>query len=185
MFDGTLYQIQDVYSQIRNRRQGEETWAICAAAKLYSRARQRCLWARFWSALFGQDRSLMDLDDVRAASVLRASYDQGVRSVPIKRIRGSESRCGEFDVGFRPLRFHSKERWLRIATARLMRVPLPPVDLVLVKDRYFVVDGHHRISVARALGQTEIDAEVTVCEFAGLLPWERPAAAQQMIQQPV
>jgi hypothetical protein len=67
-----------------------------------------------------------------------------------------------------------------------MRVPLPPITLTLVGDRYFVVDGHHRVSVARALGQAGIDAGVTVCEFAGPLPWEQaktaraPASARQV-----
>ena len=55
-------------------------------------------------------------------------------------------------------------------------VPLPPVSLVQVGGCYFVEDGHHRISVARALGETVIDAEVTVWDVSGPLPWEkRPA----------
>jgi hypothetical protein len=51
---------------------------------------------------------------------------------------------------------------------------LPPVVLVQVGDVYFVRDGHHRISVARALGQLDIEAEVTVWEVAGPLPWDAP-----------
>jgi uncharacterized protein (DUF1015 family) len=57
------------------------------------------------------------------------------------------------------------------------------VALVRAGDRYFVLDGHHRISVARAMGQTEIDAEVTVCEFAGPLPWEQVATSCMMAPQ--
>jgi hypothetical protein len=38
---------------------------------------------------------------------------------------------------------------------------MPPVDLVRIGQIYFVRDGHHRISVARALGRTDIDAYVT------------------------
>ena len=101
-----------------------------------------------------------------------------MRSIAVNQILGSEGRCHDFDVGFRPLRSHNKERWVRIAAARLMRTPLPPVTLMQVGDRYFVLDGHHRISVARALGQTEVDAEVTVCVFAGPLPWEKAATAR-------
>ena len=136
------------------------------------------MWAKLWLALTGQPRTLLDLDAVRAASTLRACHHGGMRSVAINQILGSEGRCHDFDAGFRPLRSHSKERWVRIAAARLMRTPLPPVTLTLVGDRYFVLDGHHRISVARALGQTEVDAEVTVCEFAGPLPWEQAATAR-------
>ena len=177
MLQGSSYQIQAAYAQIQNHRQGEEFWAMCKALRLYRCARHRSRWAKVWSALTGQPRTLLDLDAVRAVCALQACYHDGVQSVAINRIRGSEGRCHDFDVGFRPLRSHNKERWVRIAAARLMRTPLPPVTLTLVGDRYFVVDGHHRISVARALGQTEIDAEVTVCAFAGPLPWEQAAPA--------
>jgi hypothetical protein len=45
-------------------------------------------------------------------------------------------------------------------------IALPPVTLVHVAGAYFVIDGHHRISVARALGQREIEAEVIVWTVA-------------------
>jgi hypothetical protein len=64
---------------------------------------------------------------------------------------------------------------LGIATARQRGKPLPPVELIQVGDVYFVRDGHHRISVARALGQRDIGAEVMVWQVAGPLPWEQPA----------
>lgn len=178
MLQGDSYQIQAAYAQIQNHQQGEEFWATCTALRLYRYARHRSRWAKVWSALTGQPRTLLDLDAVRAASTLGSCYYGGMRSVPIGLIRGSEGRCQDFDAGFRPLRSHCRERWVRIAAARLMRTPLPPVTLTLVGDRYFVLDGHHRISVARALGQTEIDAEVTVCEFAEPLPWEQAATAR-------
>ena len=42
-------------------------------------------------------------------------------------------------------------------------INLPPVVLYKVGDVYFVVDGHHRVSVAREQGQTFIDAEIREC----------------------
>jgi hypothetical protein len=51
------------------------------------------------------------------------------------------------------------------------------VVLVRVGDIYFVRDGHHRISVARAMGQQDIDAKVTIWQVPGPLPWETPAQA--------
>ncbi len=183
MFDGTLYQIQEAYTQVQNRRHREEFWATCTALKLYRSARQRGAWAKVWSALTGRPCVLLDLDEVRAVCVLRASYDEGMRSVPINRIQGSEGRCADFDGEFRPLRPHNKERWVRIAMARLMRIHLPPVTLTLVGDRYFVLDGHHRISVARALGEIQIDAGVTVCEFVGPLPWEQAVPVRGLVSQ--
>jgi hypothetical protein len=64
---------------------------------------------------------------------------------------------------------------------------LPPVVLVQVGDVYFVRDGHHRISVARALGQLDIEAEVTVWHLSGPLPWDaaerpsRPGLADRLV----
>jgi hypothetical protein len=49
------------------------------------------------------------------------------------------------------------------------------VELVQVGDVYFVRDGHHRISVALALGQRDVEAEVTLWQVTGPLPWEQPA----------
>ena len=49
----------------------------------------------------------------------------------------------------------------------------PPVELIQVGDLYFVRDGHHRISVARAMGQEAIEAKVTAWHVVGSLPWEQ------------
>jgi hypothetical protein len=49
---------------------------------------------------------------------------------------------------------------------------------VQIGNLYFVRDGHHRISVARALGQRSIEAKVTVWQVTGPLPWQAGAAAQ-------
>lgn len=67
-----------------------------------------------------------------------------------------------FDDAFHPIRTHTELRWRRVARAGLAGVTLPPVELIRIGEAYFVRDGHHRISVARALGQKEIDAVVTV-----------------------
>ena len=58
-----------------------------------------------------------------------------------------------------------------------MSKALPPVSLAQVGDIYFVKDGHHRISVARALGQKAIEAKVVVWQVEGSLPWEAATRA--------
>ena len=70
-------------------------------------------------------------------------------------------------------------RWLGVAAARDHGKVLPPVVLVQVGGVYFVRDGHHRISVARALGQLDIEAEVTVWQVSGPLPWDAPEQPSQ------
>jgi hypothetical protein len=61
-------------------------------------------------------------------------------------------------------------RWLSVARALEKGVALPPVELIQLGDRYFVRDGHHRISVARAMRQDEIEATVTVLELGAASP---------------
>jgi hypothetical protein len=87
-----------------------------------------------------------------------------MRTVEMARIRGSEGRSEDFDGAFRPLKEHARGKWMSVALARLKGVVLPVVELAQVGDVYFVLDGHHRISVARAFGQESIDAAVTVWE---------------------
>ncbi len=82
----------------------------------------------------------------------------------LARIVGSEGRSEDFDGHFRPQRTHNRERWIRVASAWLQGLALPAVQLVQVGDAYYVRDGNHRVSVARAFGQESIDAEVTVWE---------------------
>jgi hypothetical protein len=97
----------------------------------------------------------------------------GTRIVPIQQIRGSEGRCTDFDAAFHPLKAHTEDRWLSVAKANLRGRGLPPVELIKVGDAYFVRDGHHRISVAAALGQREIDAVVTVWQMTAPVQAQR------------
>jgi len=151
-----------------------------ATDRLYSYVCDRAQWGALWSALTGRSRRLLALGEVSAACTVYAQRDAGMRSVPISQIRGSKDRCADFDRDLNPLQEHNRERWLRIARARKLGKALPPVELVQIGEIYFVRDGHHRISVARALGQRTIEARVVVWQVSGPLPWEteRLAGAQ-------
>ena len=142
--------------------------------ELFARVRDQARWGRVWSWLTGRPRNLYALSQVTEACSTGARTDGGIRSVPISRIQGSQGRCGYFDRDFRPLHDQARERWQSIARARRQGKQLPPVSLVQVGNIYFVSDGHHRISVARALGQGDIEARVTVWQVTGPLPWEAP-----------
>ena len=148
------------------------------ANSLYARARSRGQRGQFWSRLTGQSRCLYKLASVEAACRPGANCDAGLRTVSIDQILGSEGRSTDFDRDFYPLKDHNRERWLGIAIARQEGKALPPVVLVQIGKVYFVRDGHHRISVARALGQEAIEARVTTCQVSGPLPWEAAPASQ-------
>src|SRR5436190_1783138 len=69
-------------------------------------------------------------------------------------------RHNEFDRNFRPTSPGVRSRWERIATARRRGQTMPPIDVYRIGELHFVQDGHHRVSVARALGDTHIEAHV-------------------------
>jgi hypothetical protein len=152
--------VQAVSAGFNSNRSDVTYRAEQAARQLYQRAYILGWLGRLWTALTGQSPYLLNLTEVEAAA--RNRYSAGLQEVPIDRIRGSQGRCPDFDRNFYPLQDHLKSRWLRVATARQLGQALPPVELIQVGDIYFVRDGHHRISVARALGQLEINAEVRV-----------------------
>jgi hypothetical protein len=108
--------------------------------------------------LFGQKHVLKHL---RSTGCQRHA---GLHTVAIDKIIGSESRTGDFDRDFNPLKDNTQERWVSVMTARMSGLSLPPVDLLKTGDEYYVRDGHHRISVARALGEGFIEAQITSVE---------------------
>jgi hypothetical protein len=85
----------------------------------------------------------------------------GVELIPLNEIRGSEDRAADFDQEFYPLVDHVEQRWVNVAIAYQTGKSLPPVELIYHNGSYYVRDGHHRISVARAYGYTSIEAVVT------------------------
>jgi hypothetical protein len=85
----------------------------------------------------------------------------GLQVVPLDRIVGTVDRGRDFDRRFRPTSRRVRSRWEQIATAVRRGQPLPPIDVLKIGEIYFVRDGHHRVSVARALGRADIDAYVT------------------------
>jgi hypothetical protein len=151
------------------------TYPVQESLTLYQRAYSRGRQHKVWSALMGRSRRLLKLTTVETTCAVVGRHYAGGQTVPLDQIRGSLGRSNDFDIDFYPLQTHNRERWLNIAKARQRGVNLPSVNLIQVGAIYFVLDGHHRISVARALGQKYIDAVVTVWQVAGPLPGEKPA----------
>jgi hypothetical protein len=155
-----------------------------SAVALYDRACTASRLHGLWCLLTRRANQLLDLSQVEASCTIGARCYAGIETVPLRQIRGSACRSHDFDNRFRPRRSHTKSRWLTIAVARRMGTILPPVELVRTGDVYFVQDGHHRISVARALGQACIEAEVVDWQVAGPLPWHTPTTARRRLRQP-
>ena len=108
------------------------------------------------------DVSLMlPFEEVLAALGRAGQVDLGVQVIPLDSIVGTvDRRPGEFDRAFRPASTDTRSRWERIAAARRRGEEMPPIDVYRIGDLHFVQDGHHRVSVARALGDEDINAHV-------------------------
>ena len=117
-------------------------------------------WQHKLKALLGKENTLLSLGQLDNKCHLATRAPKGIQQVPISRIRGSVGRSEEFTNNFRPLKDHTRQRWISVARAWQTGHSLPPVELVQVDDTYFVMDGHHRISVAQTMGQAVIDASV-------------------------
>lgn len=136
------------------------------AIQLFDHSLRAARWKKLVGRLHGQLRRLDRLERAQASARLSGRHEGGVRAVPLDRIQGSVDGGAGFDSEFYPLSERTRSRWVRVASAILKGKPLPPVELIEVSGRYFVIDGHHRISVARMLKQSHIDAVVTVWDVA-------------------
>jgi len=132
---------------------------------LYQKAVLRGKLHGLLATLTRRSSRLQKLSDLLNGKTITTQRPAGVRVVRISDIRASEERADDFDRTFNPLETHTKSRWLSIAAARLSGVPMPAVELLKVGDVYAVRDGHHRISVAQALGEHFIDANVVLCDL--------------------
>ena len=139
-----------------------EVMARQRASKLYERAWHRGWLRRFWLTLTGKSARLLELAEVHQTQKLQNGHYLGQRTVPLDQVQGSVDRAHDFDNAFYPRQEHTLERWLRVAMAYQAGINLPPVTLVQIGEVYYVEDGHHRLSVARAMGWPEIEAEVKV-----------------------
>jgi hypothetical protein len=141
----------------------------------WSAARLKAFVQGVLSALSGHSRSLLAFDEVREKLHIGGPVYRGVESVLLSRVVGSVDRYRDFDRLFLPTQSHTEDRWRRVNRAWYQDISLPPVQLYKVGEVYFVVDGNHRVSVARNRGQEYIDAEVRECEArVPLTPDARP-----------
>jgi hypothetical protein len=134
------------------------------AAADFARERRRHALTALAARLTGKPAdalTLLQFDDAVPDVCRVAEHDVGVRSIALASVVGTVNRRGaEFDRAFRPGGHRLARRWQGIAAARRRGVAMPPIDVYRVGELHFVLDGHHRVSVARAQGDTTIEASV-------------------------
>jgi hypothetical protein len=130
----------------------------------FGRARRRRALSRLAARLRREPDDvnvILPFEEVVAALGRRGERSLGLQSVDLDTIVGTVDRSREFDRSFRPTSSRVRPRWEGIAAAQRRGKSMPPVDLYRIGNLHFVRDGHHRVSVARALGHDSIDAYVT------------------------
>jgi hypothetical protein len=146
----------------------------------FDRARRRKAYRSLLRGLKGRDGTseLLELGEAeRRLRPFSRSYE-GIRSIPLGQIVGTDSRIGDFDRQFLPQRAELGDRWRRVERA-FAHGELAPIVVNRLGDAYFVVDGHHRVAIARQQGRETIDAEVT--ELRALWHLKRDADANELI----
>jgi hypothetical protein len=129
----------------------------------FQRARFKAIINRVLGTLYGRPTTLLSYDDIKEKLRIGGPIYRGVQTVRVDQIAGSLNRYHEFDRVFLPASDKLAERWQSVNRAFYGEISLPPVVLYKVGEVYFVVDGHHRVSVAREQGQIYIEAEVREC----------------------
>lgn len=129
----------------------------------FQRALFKAFLNRVRDSLSGRRTTLLSYDDIKEKLRIGGPIYRGVQTVRVDHIAGSLNRYHEFDRVFLPASDKLADRWQSVNRAFYQEVSLPPVVLYKVGQVYFVVDGHHRVSVAREQGQLYIEAEVREC----------------------
>ena len=126
----------------------------------FDAARRDALIQDLLAQVRGRPADLLPFRDVRERLRLRNLVDRGVQEVPLERIVGTVERQRDFNRAFLPRDESLRDRWKEIEKLAEGMKGFPPVELYRVGGADFVVDGHHRVSVARALGSPAIEARV-------------------------
>jgi len=136
----------------------------------FSLARRKALLRRIGARLRRDSASnrLLCFDDLRKIPGVVGRIYRRTGTVPVGQIGGSVGRCSDFDRDFMPAKASVEERRKRIDRVFHRGEELPPVNLYRVGGFYFVLDGHHRVSVACYHGVEWIDAYVTEFGASGL-----------------
>ncbi|HEX6384810.1 MAG TPA: universal stress protein [Anaerolineae bacterium] len=135
-----------------------------AAVEDFKRARKQAAMQQLVARLRGISDELLAYEHVREQLRAGRTIDRGLQEIPVDAIVGSVGRYQDFTRGFLPKKDSDEDRWARVRAAVLDMVGLPPIEVYQIGEVYFVIDGNHRVSVARQLGAETISAYVTEVE---------------------
>jgi len=133
-----------------------------SALQDFNNARRKASIQEILARLAGKSSELLSYEEVAEKLKLNVRTERGIFDIPINAIVGSVGRYNEFTRSFLPLKREDQARWARVKTAidDPAGTGLPPIDVYKVGEVYFVLDGNHRVSIAREEGFEFIEAHV-------------------------
>ena len=133
-----------------------------SALQDFNNARRKASIQEILARLAGRSSELLSYEEVAEKLKLNIRTEGGVYDIPLKAIIGSVGRYNEFNRDFLPLKNDDQQRWARVKAAidDPAGTGLPPIEVYKVGEAYFVLDGNHRVSVARDEGFEFIEAHV-------------------------
>ncbi len=136
----------------------------------FTKAKARARIQGLMKTLAWKNNDLLSWYEVTSIIKPKSETYVGMRTIPVDRIIGSEGRYRDFSAAFLPKREMLRNRWVSVDEALHSDIILPPISVYSLGGWYFVRDGNHRVSVAKAMGQEFIDAEVV--ELDSKIPLE-------------
>lgn len=127
----------------------------------FHRARRRAVLESILATLSGRSADLLSYEDVLKKLKEQGRASRGLKDIPLDAIVGSVGRYQDFTRTFLPRHDADIHRWTRVQMAMNSMAGVPPIEVYQIGDAYFVLDGNHRVSVARQMGATHIQAYVT------------------------
>ncbi|GAB4485541.1 MAG: universal stress protein [Anaerolineales bacterium] len=127
----------------------------------FHEARQRAAFEEILSRMTGKSNELLSYEEVAQKLKLQARAERGIQSIPLNAIVGSVGRYTDFTRTFLPRNPVDEDRWARVkASLGDNLAGWPPIEVYQVGEVYFVLDGNHRVSIARQEGWEKIEARV-------------------------
>lgn len=137
--------------------------AYINALEDFRRARSKAALQHFWANITGKSLDLLPFDEISAKLHATAKSERGLQEISVDAIVGSVGRYYDFDKNFLPLQDNDSDRWARVKTAMTSAAStgVPPIRVYRIGEAYFVLDGNHRVSIAKQMGFESIEAYVT------------------------
>jgi ParB-like nuclease domain len=127
------------------------------ALSQFAKAKRRAKRHLFRARISRKSGHLICFGDFR----FQAHGFKSLEDIPLANIKGSLGRCQDFSHDFLPRHGGLEERWTQVWRLMHGMKTLPPIEVYELNETYYVIDGHHRVSVAKQLGLRHIEALVS------------------------